>query len=101
MTQVTTSTLSEPGIAVVTGAGSGIGRAVAQKLLALGWKVAVTGRRRDPLVETVQGFANRSLVVAADVSQETDVDRLFSEIVAKWSRVDLLLTMRASFRRVN
>ena len=97
MTQVTTSTLSEPGIAVVTGAGSGIGRAVAQKLLAQGWKVAVTGRRRDPLVETVQGFANRSLVVSADVSQETDVDRLFSEIVAKWSRVDLLFNNAGIF----
>ena len=97
MTQVATSSSLEPGIAVVTGAGSGIGRAVAQKLLAQGWKVAVTGRRQEPLVETVKAVADRALVVAADVSQEADVDRLFSAIVAKWGRVDLLFNNAGIF----
>ncbi|MFZ9411466.1 MAG: SDR family NAD(P)-dependent oxidoreductase, partial [Burkholderiaceae bacterium] len=47
----TTSHSTSPGVALVTGAGSGIGQAVARRLLSLGWRVALTGRREAPLHE--------------------------------------------------
>ena len=56
-------------IVVVTGAGSGIGRAIARAFLANGATVVVTGRRRDPLEETVDGADDgRALVLPGDVS---------------------------------
>ncbi|GGW20919.1 oxidoreductase [Streptomyces capoamus] len=78
-------------IAVVTGAGSGIGRAVAVELLRAGWSVALAGRRPGPLAETaalVPGAA--SLAVPADVSRPRDVDALFTAAVDRFGRVDLL-----------
>ncbi|MES9524844.1 SDR family oxidoreductase [Streptomyces capoamus] len=78
-------------IAVVTGAGSGIGRAVAVELLRAGWSVALAGRRPGPLAETaalVPGAA--SLAVPADVSRPRDVDALFAAAVDRFGRVDLL-----------
>ncbi len=86
-----------PGVAVVTGAGSGIGRGVARKLLSLGWKVALMGRREAPLLETAQGFEALALVVPGDVSNEDDVARVFAQTVAKWSRVDLLFNNAGIF----
>ena len=88
---------SNTGIALVTGAGSGIGRASARALLQAGWRVAVTGRREAPLRETVQGHEAGALVVCGDVSKETDVERVFAQIVAKWSRLDLLFNNAGIF----
>ena len=86
-----------PGIALVTGAGSGIGRGVARKLFSLGWKVALMGRREDPLKETAQGFESHALVVTGDVSNEHDVDRVFAAIVDRWARLDLLFNNAGIF----
>lgn len=86
-----------PGVAIVTGAGSGIGRATARRLYRDGWRVALFGRREGPLAETAQGAESRALVVTGDVSRESDVDRLFSAVVAKWSRVDLLFNNAGIF----
>ncbi len=86
-----------PGIALVTGAGSGIGRGVARKLLSMGWKVALMGRREDPLKETAQGFESNALIVTGDVSNEHDVDRVFAAIVDRWSRLDLLFNNAGIF----
>ena len=86
-----------PGIALVTGAGSGIGRGVARKLFSLGWKVALMGRREDPLKETAQGFESQALVVTGDVSNEHDVDRVFAAIVDRWARLDLLFNNAGIF----
>ncbi|SDG69057.1 NADP-dependent 3-hydroxy acid dehydrogenase YdfG [Lentzea fradiae] len=77
-------------VAVVTGAGSGIGRAVARTLLADGFLVALAGRRVDALAETADGFAESALVVPADVSREDSVVALFDAVVARWGRVDVL-----------
>jgi NAD(P)-dependent dehydrogenase (short-subunit alcohol dehydrogenase family) len=88
---------STPGVALVTGAGSGIGRAVARRLLESGWRVAVCGRRMEPLQETVRGFEWTSLVVTADVSREQDVDAAMAAIVAKWSRLNLLFNNAGIF----
>jgi NAD(P)-dependent dehydrogenase (short-subunit alcohol dehydrogenase family) len=79
-------------VALVTGAGSGIGRAVALTLLKAGWQVAVTGRRADALDETavLAGAGARPLCLPADVSQPDAVRTLFDAVVARCGRLDLL-----------
>lgn len=80
------------GIAVVTGAGSGVGRAVSEALAADGWSLLLAGRRREALEETAAKLAvpDRILVVPTDVSDETAVDRLFAAAADRFGRVDLL-----------
>jgi NAD(P)-dependent dehydrogenase (short-subunit alcohol dehydrogenase family) len=80
------------GIAVVTGAGSGVGRAVAEALAADGWSLALAGRRGEALAETAERIAapDRVLAVPTDVSEEAAVDRLFAQTVERFGRVDLL-----------
>jgi NAD(P)-dependent dehydrogenase (short-subunit alcohol dehydrogenase family) len=76
-------------IAVVTGAGSGIGRAAARALLAEGWSVVAAGRREGPLAETVSGF-EAGLAVPTDVTSPESVDALFARTIDRFGRVDLL-----------
>lgn len=76
--------------AVVTGAGSGIGRACAQALLARGWRVALLGRREDALRETAAGFGEAAWVQPCDVSDEAQVQAAFAALRARWGRLDLL-----------
>jgi len=66
---------------VVTGAGTGIGRAIAQRLLAEGAAVTLLGRRIEPLSESAGGHA-RSFVVSADVRDAGSVDAAFAQAVA-------------------
>ncbi len=75
--------------AVVTGGGSGIGRAAALALAADGWDVVVAGRRAGPLDE-VAALAPHIVPIVADVSVEADVRRLFTETVERSGRLDLL-----------
>jgi len=77
------------GVAVVTGAGSGIGREVARALLADGWRVALAGRRADRLRETSSG--DDALVLPADVTSADSVAALFDAVRERWDRVDLLV----------
>jgi NAD(P)-dependent dehydrogenase (short-subunit alcohol dehydrogenase family) len=79
-------------VALITGAGSGVGKAAALALLADGWHVVLAGRRMQPLQEVValSGVPERALVVPADVSQETSVVALFDAAVQKFGRVDML-----------
>ncbi|HSN80852.1 MAG TPA: SDR family oxidoreductase, partial [Rhodoferax sp.] len=79
-------------VALVTGAGSGIGKAAALALLADGWHVVLAGRRLQPLLDVtaLSGTPERSLAVAADVSQEASVVALFDAAVQKFGRVDVL-----------
>ena len=76
-------------IAIVTGAGSGIGAAAARALAANGWTVVLTGRRRAPL-EQVAADDARMVVMPADVTDERAVQTLFDDDVARCGRVDLL-----------
>ncbi|HEY4611047.1 MAG TPA: SDR family NAD(P)-dependent oxidoreductase, partial [Ilumatobacteraceae bacterium] len=65
-------------VALVTGAGSGIGRAVAIGLSDDGFDVVLAGRRVESLEETAQSLANASLVVPTDVREVAAVDALFA-----------------------
>ncbi len=83
----------EPRIALITGAGSGIGHSAALALLRDGWSVALTGRRREPLEATARAagdFRDRTLVVPADVSDPPAVQALFGEVADAFGRLDLL-----------
>ncbi|MEU9973445.1 SDR family oxidoreductase [Streptomyces sp. NPDC051014] len=85
-------------IAVVTGAGSGIGRAVAVELLRAGWSVALAGRRPRTLEETAAlAPEGAGLVVTADVTRPDDVAGLFAAAVARFGRVDLLFNNAGTF----
>jgi hypothetical protein len=89
-------------VAIVTGAGSGIGRAVALGLLSEGYSVALAGRRQAALEETAakgQGTPGRSLVVAADVSDPVSVNNLFARTKADFGRLDLLFNNAGTFGR--
>ena len=78
-------------IAVVTGAGTGIGKAASLALVRHGWRVALAGRRREPLdAVAAQAPAGRTLAVATDVAQPASVRALFAETVRAWGRVDFL-----------
>jgi len=76
----------------VTGAGSGIGRAVALALLNAGFSVALAGRRPDALEQTIAQAAagSSSLAVATDVADEASVNGLFRAVIERFGRLDLL-----------
>jgi NAD(P)-dependent dehydrogenase (short-subunit alcohol dehydrogenase family) len=80
-------------IAVVTGAGSGIGRASAHALLEAGWAVVLAGRRREMLEETAelaQARPPRTLVVPTDIRDPVAVAALFDRVKEACGRIDLL-----------
>ena len=78
-------------VAVITGAGSGIGRASALALMAGGWSVALAGRRMDALEETAgMATGGHSLAVPTDVTQPDQVAALFAAVKSKFGRVDML-----------
>ena len=74
---------------LITGAGSGIGRAVARHFLAQGWRVGLAGRRAEALTETAQGAAG-ALVLPMDVGDVAQVEAGFDRAMAEWGRLDVL-----------
>jgi NAD(P)-dependent dehydrogenase (short-subunit alcohol dehydrogenase family) len=80
-------------VAVVTGAGSGIGRAASLALLGDGYRVALAGRRREPLEQTAHDAgeaAPRALVLPTDVTDPAAVESLFARAREAFGRIDLL-----------
>lgn len=73
---------------LITGAGSGIGRATAHGFLAAGWRVALLGRREAPLRETAGDHP--ALILTGDVGNPADVDAAFAQVKAQWGRLDAL-----------
>jgi NAD(P)-dependent dehydrogenase (short-subunit alcohol dehydrogenase family) len=87
MSRVTTPTR----FAIVTGAGSGIGKAVATALLDNGYGVALAGRRREPLEETASRYGSaHALVAPTDVTQPASVGALFAATKDAFGRLDVL-----------
>ncbi|MFB6892621.1 SDR family oxidoreductase [Kitasatospora sp. NPDC056327] len=84
-------------IAVVTGAGSGIGRAVARELAAAGWWLVLAGRRAEPLRETAALSGGETAVVPTDVTDPAAVDALFAAATGRFGRVDLLFNNAGTF----
>ena len=82
--------MSKP-IALVTGAGTGIGKAIAGELLKAGYEIAMTGRRREVLEAAAAELGGDVLIHAADIGVADEVDALFAAIVAKYGRLDLLV----------
>ena len=88
------------GVAVVTGAGSGLGRGIALALLAGGWQVALAGRRAEALAETSRawaGPADSALAVPTDVTSPGSVAALFDGVRDRWGRLDLLVNNAGVF----
>jgi len=79
--------MSEP-VAIVTGAGSGIGRATAHELAAAGYRVVLVGRKEASLTQTASELAAASLVVPADVASPQAVQRVVDRATAEYGRVD-------------
>src|SRR5688572_29692725 len=92
----TISTMGNPQeirAAVVTGAGSGVGRAIALRLLKDGWQVALAGRREEALRETVQlagDVGSRALVCPCDVGKPVDVERMARDVLSRFPTVRVL-----------
>ena len=83
----------QPGnsVAVVTGGGSGIGFAIASRLVADGFSVIITGRRQEALDDAVAVLGDNAMGFAADVSSAESLNLLYSEIGKKYGRVDVLV----------
>lgn len=85
--------MSDLKVAVITGAGSGIGRAVAINLASSGYQVALAGRRLDALEETKKeggAYSTNLHPIVTDVSDEASVNALFAEVIRRWGRLDVL-----------
>jgi NAD(P)-dependent dehydrogenase (short-subunit alcohol dehydrogenase family) len=91
--------MATTGVAVVTGAGSGLGRSITRALLEAGWQVAVAGRRWAALQETVAAAPDTSaaLPVLTDVTVPESVAALFAAAGNRWGRVDLLVNNAGVF----
>jgi NAD(P)-dependent dehydrogenase (short-subunit alcohol dehydrogenase family) len=78
-------------VALITGAGTGVGRAVSLALVKAGFSVVLTGRRKEPLEETAsQAPDRRAVAMAADVGDPDSVKALFAQVNATFGRLDLL-----------
>jgi len=87
-------------VAIVTGAGSGIGRAVTRALLGAGYRVALAGRHDDALHGTladVPAAHDDALIVPTDVTDPAAVQRLFESVVERWGRTDVLFNNAGVF----
>lgn len=82
---------SSASVAIVTGAGSGIGRATVQRLVKEGWRVALVGRRADVLAETAKLAGGTTSVHPCDVADAAAVGAVVKQVLANFGRVDALV----------
>lgn len=83
-------------VAVVTGAGSGLGREITGAMLGAGFRVALAGRHEDTLRQSAAHSEN-ALIVPTDVTDEASVQRLFRMTTEKWGRIDVLVNNAGTF----
>ena len=74
---------------IITGAGSGVGKATARVFLDAGWRVGFVGRRAEALEEAADGHAN-ALILPCDVSDEAAVEAAFGKAQNEWGHLDAL-----------
>ena len=92
--------MTESKVAIVTGAGSGIGRAVSLALMANGYRVALLGRTETSLRETLETCADgrdRGALFVTDVRSASQVEHSITAVREKWQRVDLLFNNAGTF----
>jgi NAD(P)-dependent dehydrogenase (short-subunit alcohol dehydrogenase family) len=92
--------MTEKKTAIITGGGSGVGKAAATALAGAGWNLVLTGRRLDPLKETAAALSlgdDRCLAKTCDVSVEADVDALFDAAAQTFGHIDLLFNNAGTF----
>ena len=77
-------------IAMITGAGSGVGRAVAKALAKRGWGLALVGRKEETLAQTASQLSGDHLVAPTDVGRPAQVRTVFAKIEEKFGRLDML-----------
>jgi len=80
-----------PKIAIVTGAGTGIGKAISAALLKEGYSVVMVGRRQEALEKAAQEIGGAPLLAPADVTNAESVKALFSMVKDRFGRLDLLV----------
>ena len=93
-------TTSTPRVALITGAGTGIGKATAKALLGAGYQVVLSGRTADKLEKAIQeigGTADNCLAVACDVGKPESVKAMFAKLKAKFHRIDVLFNNAGTF----
>lgn len=92
--------MSTPRVCLVTGAGRGIGRAVAERLVADGHRVALVARSQTEIervaAELVQAGRGEAVAIAADVTDPAAVERMFGEIEGRWGPVEVLVSNAGS-----
>ena len=86
-------------VAIVTGGGSGIGRATAVRFAARGARVLVVGRRVEPLEETAR-LGGGIAALAADVGQDAGAPAVIGHAMELWGRVDILVNNAGAFAAV-
>lgn len=86
-------------VAIVTGAGSGIGRAIARRLAGAGYRVVLAGRRPEPLEATLSELPadHEPFAVLTDVTNAAAVDALFDQVARRAGRVDVLINNAGTF----
>jgi NAD(P)-dependent dehydrogenase (short-subunit alcohol dehydrogenase family) len=93
-------TTSTPRVALITGAGTGIGKASAKALLGAGYQVVLSGRNADKLEKAIQeigGTSDNCLAVACDVGKPESVKAMFAKLNAKFHRIDVLFNNAGTF----
>src|SRR5712672_3366775 len=78
-------------IGIITGAGSGIGRACAIAMAREGARIALIGRRKDRIEEVAKGIGDSAIAIAADVSKASEINFLLDETVKRFGGLNFLL----------
>ena len=78
-------------VALVTGGGTGIGKAIAQAMLAEGAKIIIVGRKEEVLKEAQTELGSGVEIMVCDVTQETQVDKIYENITSSYGRLDILI----------